>query len=143
MFKFSDTLFESLVVHPQMTEMRTVKSTAAASANIGCVRKRLRRTCLHESEPVCGELLILGKSVIRHTQVSPTGDRRDELWRDSALTRGLESPAAAAKETHELDAVDFVSEERPQNGHMALSLSRRTRRRRGASLRDRTERSAD
>jgi hypothetical protein len=60
--------------------------------------------------------------------------------------RGLESPAVAAKATHELDAVDFVSEERPQNGHIAISSSRRTRKQRdarGASLRDRTKRIAD
>jgi hypothetical protein len=54
----------------------------------------------------------------------------------------LNGPAVTAIANSKLAAVDFLSEERPQNGHMALSLSRRTRRPRGASLRDRTERSA-
>jgi hypothetical protein len=51
-------------------------------------------------------------------------DRRDEIWRDSALTIRLESPAAAAMATPKLHAADFVSEERPRNGYLALSLSR-------------------
>jgi len=56
-------------------------------------------------------------------------DRRDEIWRDFALTRRVESPAAASMATPKLDAADFVSEERLQNGLLALSLSRQARRR--------------
>jgi len=69
--------------------------------------------------------------------------QRDEISRDSGVTRRLEAPAAAATATPRLDAVDFVSEERPLDGYIVLSLSRRTRTQRDASLRDPSERSAD
>ena len=48
--------------------------------------------------------------------------------------------------TPKLDGADFVSEERPQNGLLALSLSRQARRRpdpRRVSRLDRVERIAD
>ena len=61
-------------------------------------------------------------------------DRGDEFWRDSALTRRFERARGHGNRDPKLAAVDFGSEKRPRNGYIALSLSRRTRRRRDASL---------
>jgi hypothetical protein len=72
-------------------------------------------------------------------------DRRDEILRYSARKQSLESRAAASVATPKPDAADFVSEEQPEKGHLALSLSRLERRRpdaRRASHRDRAERIA-
>ncbi len=44
-------------------------------------------------------------------------DWRDEIWPDSALTRRLESRAAAGLAMPKLAAAEFVSEEQPENGY--------------------------
>lgn len=55
-------------------------------------------------------------------------NRRSEIWRDSALTRPLESREATTMATSKLDGADFVSEERSQDGLLALSQSHQVRR---------------
>jgi hypothetical protein len=73
-------------------------------------------------------------------------NRRNEIWRDSALTRPLESREPTTMATPKLDGADFVSEERPQNGLLALSHSYQVRKRpdaRRAPRLDRVEPIAD
>jgi hypothetical protein len=73
-------------------------------------------------------------------------NRRNEIWRDSAVTRPLELREATTMARPKLDGADFVSEERPQNGLLALSQSHQVRRRpdmRRAPRLDRVERIAD
>jgi hypothetical protein len=86
-------------------------------------------------------------SVADEFEVSdPIMDRGNEIWRDSILTRRLESRAATSMATPKLDGVDFVSQEQSQNGLLALYLSSLVRRRpdaHRASRLDRVERTAD
>jgi hypothetical protein len=73
-------------------------------------------------------------------------DRIDEIWPDSALSRLSRVGAAAGIANSKLAAADFVSEEQPENGYLALFLNRQVRRRpdaRRASHLDRAERPAD